>query len=82
MEISLQHMFADLEDSRQAHKVKHNLQEIIILAIMAVLSNAQSWTQIQAFGEAKETWLKQWLILENGIPTHATIQPIFQVISA
>jgi predicted transposase YbfD/YdcC len=82
MEISLQHVFADLEDPRQAHKVKHNLQEIIVLAIIAVLSNAQSWTQIEAFGEAKRAWLSQWLELKNGIPTHDTIQRVFQALPA
>lgn len=82
MDIRLTHAFADLEDPRQAHKVKHNLQEVIALAIIAVLSNAQSWTQIEAFGQAKEAWLRQWLRLENGIPTHDTIQRVFQALSA
>jgi predicted transposase YbfD/YdcC len=82
MNISLYHAFADLEDPRQAHKVKHRLQDIIVLAIVAVLSNAQSWTQIEAFGQSKEEWLKQWLELENGIPTHDTIQRVFQALSA
>ncbi|MCB9456913.1 MAG: transposase family protein [Anaerolineaceae bacterium] len=58
-EFSIQHLFADLEDPRQAHN--------------AVISNAQSWTEIQAFGEAKQDWLKQYLTLENGIPSHDTI---------
>jgi predicted transposase YbfD/YdcC len=82
MDISLIRAFADLEDPRQTHKVKHNLQEVIALAIIAVLSNAQSWTQIEAFGQAKEAWLRHWLALENGIPTHDTIQRVFQALSA
>lgn len=82
MDIRLYDAFADLEDPRQAHQVKHNLQDIIVLSIIAVLSNAQSWTQIEAFGQAKEAWLRQWLGLENGIPTHDTIQRVFQALSA
>jgi predicted transposase YbfD/YdcC len=78
MEISIQHLFADLEDPRQAHKVRHNLQDIILLAIFAVISNAQSWTEIEAFGEAKQEWLQQYIGLENGIPAHDTIQRVFQ----
>jgi hypothetical protein len=39
-----------------------------VLAIIAVLSNAQSWTKIEAFGEAKEEWLNQWLALETRYP--------------
>jgi hypothetical protein len=71
-EFSIQHLFADLEDPRQAHKVKHRLDDIILLAIFAVISNAQSWTEIEAFGLAKEEWLKQYLVLENSIPSHDT----------
>ena len=72
-EFSIQHLFADLEDPRQAHKIRHRLVDIVLLAILAVISNAQSWTEIQAFGEAKQDWLKQYLTLENGIPSHDTI---------
>ena len=79
--LSIQHLFADLEDPRQAHKVRHRLDDIILLAIFAVISNAQSWTDVQAFGEAKEAWLKQYLALENGIPSHDTIQRVFQLLS-
>lgn len=82
MNLSLYEAFAELEDPRQAHKVKHSLPDIIALAIIAVLSNAQSWTQIEAFGQAKEAWLRQWLALDNGIPTHDTIQRVFQALSA
>jgi predicted transposase YbfD/YdcC len=78
---SIQHLFADLEDPRQAHKVRHRLDDIILLAIFAVISNAQSWTEIQAFGEAKQIWLKQYLVLENGIPSHDTIQRVFQLLA-
>ena len=78
MEISMQHLFADLEDVRQAHKVRHNLQDILLLAIFAVISNAQSWTDIEAFGEAKKEWLQHYIGLKNGIPTHDTIQRVFQ----
>lgn len=79
--ISIQHLFADLEDPRQAHKVRHRLDEIVLLAIFAVLSNAQSWTEIQAFGESKREWLKDYLTLENGIPSHDTIQRVFQLLA-
>lgn len=79
-EFSIQYLFADLEDPRQAHKVKHRLDDIILLAIFGVISNAQSWTEIEAFGQAKEAWLKHYLDLENGIPSHDTIQRVFQLL--
>ena len=79
--ISIQHMFADLEDPRQASKVKHSVQDIVVLAILAVISNAQSWSEIAEFGRTKEAWLKQYLPLENGIPSHDTIQRVFQLLN-
>lgn len=79
-DFSIQHLFADLEDPRQTHKVKHRLDDIILLSIFAVISNAQSWTEIAAFGSAKEEWLKQYLVLKNGIPSHDTIQRVFQIL--
>jgi len=60
--ISIQHLFADLEDPRQASKVKHRVQDIVVLAILAVISNAQ-WVEIAEFGEGKAAWLKQYLAL-------------------
>lgn len=80
-DFSIQHLFADLEDPRQAHKVKHSLDDIILLSIFAVISNAQSWAEIAEFGIAKEEWLRQYLVLENGIPSHDTIQRVFQVLN-
>lgn len=79
-EFSIQYLFADLEDPRQAHKVKHRLDDIIVLSIFAVISNAQSWTEIEAFGQAKASWLRQYVVLENGIPSHDTIQRVFQIL--
>lgn len=80
-EISIQHIFADLEDPRQAAKVKHSLQDIVVLAILAVISNAQSWVEIVEFGKAKESWLRRFLPLINGIPSHDTIQRVFQLLN-
>lgn len=80
-EISIQHIFADLEDPRQAAKVKHSVQDIVVLAIIAVISNAQSWVEIVEFGKAKESWLRQYLPLANGIPSHDTIQRVFQLLN-
>lgn len=80
-EYGIQYLFADIEDPRQAQKVKHRLDDIILLAIFAVISNAQSWTEIEAFGHSKEAWLRQYLVLENGIPSHDTIQRVFQILN-
>ena len=54
------------------HK-RHKLLDIIILTTCAVFSGAEGWEAIEQFGKDKEDWPRQWLDLENGIPSHDCI---------
>ena len=73
MALSLQEAFSSLEDPRIERHKKHNLLDIIILTICAVISGAEGWEAIEQFGKDKEGWLKKWIGLENGIPSHDCI---------
>lgn len=70
--------FADLPDPRIERTKLHSLTDILVLAISAVICGAEGWTDIEAFGKSKETWLKQFLVLENGIPSHDTLSRVFE----
>ena len=70
--------FEKVEDFRESHKVKHNLLEIIFVAIVATVANSNTWLEIEAFGEIKENLLKRYVKLENGIPSHDTFQRVFE----
>ena len=70
--------FEKVEDFRESHKVKHNLLEIIFVAIVATVANSNTWLEIEAFGEIKESLLKRYVKLENGIPSHDTFQRVFE----
>jgi predicted transposase YbfD/YdcC len=74
---SLQHHFADLTDPRGERCRQHDLLDIIGIAICAVISGAESWTAIAAYGRAKQDWLKRWFRLPNGIPSHDTFRRVF-----
>jgi predicted transposase YbfD/YdcC len=77
-ELSLAHHFAELTDPRIDRSRLHELIDIVAIAICAVVAGAESWDDIEDFGHAKHTWLKTFLDLPNGIPSHDTIRRLFE----
>ena len=61
-----------LPDPRVERTRKHKLEDILTVTICAVICGADTWTDIAAFGEAKESWFKTFLELPHGIPSHDT----------
>lgn len=73
MSPSLQEAFSSLKDPRIERNKRHKLLDIIILTLCAVISGAEGWEAIEQFGEDKQEWLRKWISLENGIPSHDCI---------
>jgi len=74
--------FEVLQDPRkESHLKRHLLTDILVLTILAVICGADSWVEVEEFGEEKEDWLKTFLILKHGIPSHDTIGRVFASIS-
>jgi predicted transposase YbfD/YdcC len=73
--------FSSLTDPRQRGKVRHKLTDIMILVICAVISGCDDWTEIELYGRKKEAWLRTFLELPNGLPSHDTISRVFEMIS-
>ncbi len=69
-ELSLAHHFAELTDPRIDRTRLHDLLDIVAIAICAVIAGAESWDDIEDFGNVKHDWLKTFLALPNGIPSH------------
>lgn len=69
--------FQSLEDPRCSHLIEHRLLDIIGLTLCAVICGADSWVDIEAYGRAKEAWLRGFLSLPHGIPSHDTIARLF-----
>lgn len=80
--ISLEVYFGDMPDPRVTGRCDHKLIDIIIVAICAVLSGAETWDEVELFGEEREGWLKHFLELPNGIPSHDTFRRVFSLLDA
>lgn len=65
-----------IKDPRR-HNTRHNLYDILLIALCAIISGADSWTQVAEFGRSKITWFKEFLELPNGIPSHDTFGRLF-----
>jgi predicted transposase YbfD/YdcC len=74
--------FGSLPDPREPGLVEHKLLDIITIAICAVICGADSWVEMEEFGKAREEWLKGFLELPHGIPSHDTFGRVFARISA
>ena len=72
--------FSEMKDPRVDRTRYHNLNDIIFIAIAAVLSGAESWNEIEYYGEMKEDWLRTVLELPNGIPSHDTFNRLFSAL--
>jgi predicted transposase YbfD/YdcC len=82
MQSSLVGYFADLPDPRVVGRTDHDLLDIVILALCAVMSGAEGWDDIEAWGQEREAWLRRFLGLRNGIPSHDTIRRVFEALSS
>jgi predicted transposase YbfD/YdcC len=78
--VSISDHFADLEDPRIDRTKLHKLFDIITVAICAVICGADSWVEIEEFGNAKIDWFRTFLELANGIPSHDTFGRVFALL--
>ena len=79
--LSVEDAFGDLKDPR-SRSPEHPLSELLVVAIAAILSGADSWVGIATWGEAKIEWLRQYVRLANGVPSHDTFGRVFAMLDA
>jgi len=73
--------FSGLTDPRDISKILHLLTDIIGLSLIAVIAGCESYDDIEDFGKTKEDWLRGYLKLPNGIPSHDTIERLFEALN-
>ena len=73
--------FAELEDPRDQRGLRHLLPEMMVIAVCAVICNAEDWKSVAAFGRAKQAWFETFLRLPHGIPSRSTFERVFAVLS-
>jgi len=69
--------FGPLKDPRALHSIEHLLIDIIVIALCATICGANDWEAVSAYGVDKYEWLKTFLALPNGIPSHDTFIRLF-----
>jgi len=72
---------ADSFDTRQQAKVLHRLSDIIGISLFETIANANDPEEIEVFCKAQESFLREYFALENGIPSHDTIERAFEMVS-
>ncbi len=69
--------FRDLDDPRIDRTKRHQLLDIVTIALCAVLAGAESWVEVEQWGVIKLSWVRTWLELPHGIPAHDTFGRVF-----
>ena len=77
---SLMGYLSIIPDPRIERSRRHNLLDILIIAVCAVICGAEGWTDIEDFGISKEAWFREFLELPSGIPSHDTFRRIFLIL--
>ena len=69
-----------IEDFRQK-KIKHTLKDILVIVLFATLANADDWVKMEMFAEAYQGYLRKYIELKNGVPSHDTISRVMGMLS-
>jgi predicted transposase YbfD/YdcC len=79
---TLKECFAELPDPRVVERTSHSLVDILFLTLCAVICGMDDWESIEVWGEVRLDWLRQFVPLENGIPSHDTIARVFAALDS
>lgn len=70
------------KDDRYQPNTRHLMSDIIMITFFAIISKATEWKEIESFARKEEKWLKKYLELPNGIPSHDTIQRVISILDS
>ena len=76
----LRTMAEGMSDPRRRKKTPHQFSEIVVVAVVAVVCGANQWTQVELIAQNLLPWLREFLILKNGIPSHDTFGRVFRLL--
>jgi len=74
---TIEQHFGELKDPRMDRTKLHDLINILVIAICAIIAGADNWEDVEEFGKARIEWFKTFLLLPNGIPSHDTFTRVF-----
>jgi predicted transposase YbfD/YdcC len=79
-DLSLSEHFSVIADPRVERTKRHSLHDILIISLCAMLCGAETFVDFEQFGQAKQSWLRSFLSLPNGIPSHNTFGRVFAML--
>lgn len=77
--MELQEIFKEVRDFRVEKRTDHYLNGILVISLCAVLSGAEDYEETAKYGRQKEEFLRQFLELPTGIPSHDTFNRMFRL---
>lgn len=77
---TIEQYFGDMPDPRTGPAKRHKLIDILAIALLAVICGADDWVAVHDFGVARQEWLKTFLELPCGIPSHDTFGRVFALL--
>ena len=80
--LTLMEHFSQVPDPRMARTRRHELLDILVMALCAVIGGADHWTEVVEFAQARQSWFATFLNLTNGIPSHDTFARVFRLLDA
>ena len=69
--------FENLTDPRLERTRRHELFDLVVMALCATIAGADGWADIERFGNERLAWLRTFLTLANGVPSHDTLGRVF-----
>jgi len=78
----LKTIFGQIPDFRRTHKQLYDLESILLIGIISVICGAESWNEMEDYASSKEEFLRSFLDLPNGIPSHDTFNRVFSNIDS
>lgn len=78
--LNIKQHFRKIKDPRINRHKRHQLLDIIVIALCAVICGAKDWQQVETFGRQRLDWFRRFLRLSSGIPSHDTFERVFALI--
>lgn len=75
--VAIRERFAGVSDPRVERTKRHQLLDMIVIALCAAIAGADGWADVERFGKSKRDWFRRFLDLPHGIPSHDTFGRVF-----
>ena len=73
-------IFQEIEGPRRSHATRHDLHEMVMIALLSTLSGGEGCVDMETFGRMKESFLRRFMELKHGIPSHDAFSDLFKAL--